>query len=55
MQLLTRFGNATFNVSSIGIGATFSPPAVITISLILPVIYKNPSLSIVAKSKVFKN
>jgi hypothetical protein len=50
IQLLTRYGNSTFIASSIGIGAIFSPPAVITISFILPVIYKNPSPSIFAKS-----
>ena len=50
MQLLTRLDNSTFIASSIGTGAMFSPPAVMTISLILPVIYKNPSLSIFARS-----
>ena len=37
-------GKHSFIFSSIGIGATFSPPAVIMSSLILPVIYKSSSV-----------
>ena len=36
-------------------GATFSPPAVMINSLILPVIYKNPFSSIFPKSPLWKN
>jgi len=40
MTLLQAWHSA-LNWSSIGTGATFSPPAVIISSLILPVIFKN--------------
>jgi len=38
-------GQSSWNLYSIGSGATFSPPAVMISSLILPVITKKPSSS----------
>ena len=43
-------GQIVLSESSINTGATFSPPAVIISSLILPVIFTNPSLSFVPRS-----
>jgi hypothetical protein len=45
-MILLQAGHSNLKLSSIGTGATFSPPAVIISSLILPVIFKNPPLSI---------
>ena len=42
---LLMHGSSCLISSSIGTGGTFSPPAVTMISLIRPVMYKNPSES----------
>ena len=42
---LLMHGSSCLMSSSIGTGGTFSPPAVTMISLIRPVMYKNPSES----------
>ena len=52
IQLLTILGSSALILSSIGTGATFSPPAVIISSFSRPVIYKYPSASILAISPV---
>ena len=53
MTLLTH-GRATLMLSSMGTGGTFSPPAVMRISLILPVMETKPSSLITPTSPLLK-
>jgi len=49
-MILEQIPQTSLKTYSIKIGATFSPPAVITNSFILPVILRKPSLSITPMS-----
>ena len=49
-MMFEQGGQNSLNVSSMITGPTFSPPAVMIISLILPVMYKKPRSSVLPKS-----